>query len=344
MKQFLVFNFFLFSFFIATAQTPDAKELQATAKKFMQQGDYDNATLVLKNAVQADPKNLDLLKDWEFLHFLKRDYAKAMEIGKPLIERPDADEQTFQILGMTYKGIAEYDECYKLYKQAVKKFPKSGVLYNEWGEAYAMNKKMSDAIVNWEKGIEVDPNYSSNYYNAAMYYSRNNEVFWQLIYGEIFLNLESFTARSADIKTLLLDDYKKLYMLGDFTKINTKNVFEKAVLETLSKSVSLTREGVTPSVLAAIRTRFVLDWYNAKNNEKFPFRLFDQQQYLLREGMFDAYSQWIFGAAASPATYQTWLDANEKQGKSFKDFQSGRVFKLVAGQYYHYSKSLFIAL
>ena len=65
---------------------------------------------------------------------------------------------------MTYKAIAEYKECTKLYKKGIKKFPKSGILYNEYGELLAMNKDLNGAIEIWEKGIEVDPNFSSNYY------------------------------------------------------------------------------------------------------------------------------------------------------------------------------------
>ncbi len=56
-----------------------------------------------------------------------------------------------------------------MYKQGIKKFPSSGELYNEYGEMLWV-KQDPEAIRFWEKGIEVDPNYSSNYYNASKYY------------------------------------------------------------------------------------------------------------------------------------------------------------------------------
>ena len=37
-----------------------AKELQETARSFMQQGDYANALLVLNRAVQMEPQNVDI--------------------------------------------------------------------------------------------------------------------------------------------------------------------------------------------------------------------------------------------------------------------------------------------
>ena len=337
MKRFLVFILFLFSAYSLFAQEQDAKQLYATAKKLMLQADYDNASLVLNSAIKQDPNNLEMLQDLSYISYLKRDFAKSIELSKTLIERPDAEEQTFQLLGMAYKAIAEYKECDKIYKQALKKFPKSGVLYNESGELMALQKNMNGAIVQWEKGIELDPNYSGNYFNASNYYALSSNTFYEIIYGEIFLNLESYSTRSADVKGLLLEAYTKLFVPGNLTKLasdNKKSAFERLFFTTMAKSSSLSLEGVTAENLMAIRTRFILDWFGGRNDSRYPYRLFSHQQYLLREGMFDAYNEWIFGAANSPSAYQLWIDAHDKQASAFKQFQQSRVFKVPAGQYY----------
>ena len=77
-----------------------------------------------------------------------------------------------------------------------------------------------------------------------------------------------------------------------------------------------------------------MSWFYENKNEKFPFRLFDQQRFLVREGMFDAYNQWLFGLAINPAQYKIWADNHTTEANTFKQFQEGRVFKLVTGQYY----------
>ncbi len=335
MKTLLIANFFLLGFFTSHAQ--DAKQLYANARTLMQQGDYDNATLAMNKALEKEPANLEMLKDFAFLNYLKRDFAGSIQTGKIIIERPDADEQAFQILGMDYKAIADFTEASKLYKRGLKKFPNSGVLYNESAELLAMQHDLPGAIIEWEKGISVAPNYSSNYYNAAMYYARTSDIFWAVVYGEVFVNLESYSARTAEIKSVLLEAYRKLYTEGTIANhiaAQKSATFEKAFLETLNKSKSMAADGITADNLTAMRTRFILDWYSAGNNEKFAFRLFDNLQYLLREGMFNAYNEWLFGTAASPAKYQVWVDTHDKEAKAFKDFQEGRVFKMVAGQIY----------
>jgi len=339
MKKLLLLVLIFCSSTIVFAQPQDAKQLHTTAKTFMRDGDYDNALLVLNKALQQEPSNIEMLLDLEFLYYLKKDYAKAMEVGKPLIERADADVMAYQMLGMTYKAIAEYKECTKLYKKALTRFPNSGVVYSEYGELLAMDKKDDEAIEQWEKGIESDPSYSSNYYNAIKYYSQQEkpDIFWILIYGETFVNLESYTTRTAEVKKVLLEGYKRLYSLPslDAAIVNIKkpNAFEKEVLATLAKSNIIASDGISAESLMAIRTRFVLDWFPAAN-EKYPFRLFEHFQHMLKEGIFDAYNQWIFGAAASPAAYDLWIQAHDKEAEGFKKFQQSRVFKLPAGQYY----------
>ncbi len=191
----------IFSCFACFAQEPDAKALQETAKTFARQGDYANAIVVLIRARQADPQNIELLKDLSFDYYMQRDYPKGVDIARTLTERPDADVQCYQLTGLFYKATDEATACERLYKAGIRRFPKSGVLYNEYGELLFARQDYT-AIKQWEKGIEVDPNYSSNYYNAGKYYFLTSDRVWGLIYGEIFVNLESYSKRTAEMKLI----------------------------------------------------------------------------------------------------------------------------------------------
>src|SRR6185436_9565914 len=99
--------------------------------------------------------------------------------------------------------------------KGLKKFPKSGPLHSEYGELLWAMKDFS-AIEEWEKGIKLDPAYSGNYYNAANYYFYAKDKVWSLIYGEIFINMESLGERGAAMKQQLLQGYKeKLFADAD---------------------------------------------------------------------------------------------------------------------------------
>ncbi len=51
--------------------------------------------------------------------------------------------------------------------------------------------------------------------------------------------------------------------------------------------------------------------------------------------MFDAYNQWIFGAAQNLVAYQTWTEKHAVENEEFLKFQKGRIFKIPSKQYYH---------
>src|SRR5664279_2117332 len=225
MKKILFASGFCLICFACFAQKADS--LQRVAKQFMRAGDYPNAVMVLNNALKKDPDNLEIQKDLTFTYYLQRNYSAAVESGRILIARNDADEQCYQILGMAYKAIDEKKEADKMYRQGIKKFPGSGELYNEYGEMLWVEKN-AEVIRFWEKGIEVDPNYSSNYYNASRFYYYTYDKVWSLIYGEIFINLESYSKRTPEIKLMLVDGYKKLFIDLKSPKTQSKNLFSTA--------------------------------------------------------------------------------------------------------------------
>ncbi|MBA4166343.1 MAG: hypothetical protein H0X41_02135, partial [Chitinophagaceae bacterium] len=296
--------------------------------------DYTNAVLVLNKAIEKDRDNIELKKDLAFAYYLQRDYTKSMDMLKPLSESAVADVQTFQLLGMNYKAIEERKEAEKLYRVALRKYPESGALYNELGEVLWSGQDFAEALKQWQKGIQTDPNYSGNYYNAAKYYYMSSDKVWGLIYGEIFVNLESYSKRTPEIKDMLLEGYKKLFTESDMMKNqDVKSDFVKAFLATMKNQAQVVNSGVTPESLSALRTRFLLEWFD-KNAANFPFRLFDYQQQLAKAGMFDAYNEWIFGAADNLSAFQQWTVTHGEEYNKFNTFQKNRVFKVPAAENY----------
>ncbi|HEV7783157.1 MAG TPA: hypothetical protein VGO58_17905 [Chitinophagaceae bacterium] len=335
MKKLLSCLLLLSATFCVSAQPEDPKALHETAKTFMRSGDFDNAIIVLNRALQKDNKNLEMQKDLVMSYYLKRDYEKALVGVEVLVDRDDADVVTYQIAGNVYKALEQVKDCDKLYKKALKKFPKSGPLYSEYGELLWATKNY-DAIGQWEQGIKVDPAYSGNYYNAALFYFYTKDKVWNLIYGEIFVNMESLGERGAAMKQLLLQGYKeKLFAEADLMKgeENNKSGFAKTFLQGMADQSSLANKGLTTETLTMIRTRFILDWYS-KNSAKYPFRLFDYHRQLLSEGMFNAYNQWLFGQTENLAAYDNWTKTHSDEYNGFSTFQKSRVFRMPPNQYY----------
>lgn len=330
-KILLVITFCLLNV-LAFAQ--DVEELHQNAKAFMQQKDYANATLILVRAVKMEPNNLGMAKDLAFSYYFQNEYDKGAKVLVPFFNKNTADDQAYQIGGLIYKAAGNFKEADKLYKKGLKSFPKSGPIYNDYGEFLWMQQDNS-AIKIWETGIKEDPAFGTNYYNAAKFYYSSKDKIWSILYGEIFLNVESYTARSAEMKNILLESYKKLFAEADLLA-NTKdlNEFEIAFLSTMNKQNSVVRWGIGVESLTMIRTRFILDWNNSYKN-KYPFQLFDLQDKLLAEGMFPAYNQWLFGSVQNLSAYQNWISVNKEEYTAFTTFQKNNFFRMPASQFYH---------
>lgn len=312
----------------------DIQKLLETARTFTRQGDHTNAILVLNRAATLKPGDLQIEKEIAYNQFLSGEYDQAATLIKPLLEREDADIQTFQIAGNIYKATNDKNECLKTYKKGIKKFPNSGVLHFEYGEVLLTGEQRSEAIDQWETGIDKDPSYAGNYYHAAKFYSFNKMYITRiLLYGEIFVNLESYSIRTAEMKDYLLKTYKQFYASAADADGKNQNIFETTVAKGLKKQSDQAPLGINTEVLTIIRTRFLLDWFE-KNAEKYPYRLFEQQQYLVREGLFEAYNQWLFGQVSDIVQYQQWASNNAKKMNDFTYYQKNRVFRMPPGQNY----------
>lgn len=329
-----IFFFLLFSLGMMACIAQDPAQMHETAKAFMRQGDYANAVLVLTRARQADPTDVPIAKDLALCYYFQKEFQQSLSILKPLVEK-NVDDQVYQLAGNAHKALEQYKDCEKLYRKGIKKFPNSGALHNELGELL-WGRKDYTAIKVWERGIENDPSYSKNYYNAARYYFLTTDKVWSLLYGEIFVNMEPQSLQAPEMKDMLLAGYKKLFSENSIAALaaSEKNQFARAFLESMSRQNELAADGIGLESLMMIRTRFILHWSHEFKN-KFPFRLFELQQQLLQEGMAEAYHRWLFGSSLNLVNYQQWIQAHPQEYQVFMNFQKTRLFKIPSGQYYH---------
>lgn len=329
----LLFLCFCISVFAQNSISPERQK----AKSFMQSGDLDNAILVLTKAIDADKNDMELQKDLAMAYYYKQDFSKALEIIKPIIASPDCDPSAYQLAGNIYKAQQNYKEAERNYKDGLKDFPKSGPLYNDYGELLDILKNPAGAIDQWQKGMQVAPSYGGNYYSAAVYYyKQSDDKIWAIIYGEIYANMESLNPKANTIKKMVLDAYKQKIFISSNLKADAdaqKNPFVKAVLATFAKQSGISAQGITPESLAMIRTRFILDWY-ASYAKDFPFHLFDYHQQLMKDGLFDSYNQWMFGPVDNQQGFEKWVGEHKEEYEKFTAFHTSRIFKMPAGQVY----------
>lgn len=323
--------------------TQQARELYAKAKKYSAQKDYTNAILVYNQLARMEPRNLIYRRELAFAYFLGGDLSRATQVITPLLKAPEADEATFLTAAQIFSRRNMPKAATNAIEKGIKKFPKSGILYSDYGRLYAAKKKYYKAESAWEKGIKYEPNYHMNYYNLAKNYFVSQRPLWAIIYGETFINMERYSRRTEEMKKLVFDSYKQLIannqLASHGSKGDKKNLrksqsdFENKIQKVYQGLSDVVMGGVDVDNVVMLRTRFLLRWSQIEGRD-YPFQLFDFMNDLLAMDHFEAYNQWVFGKAANEKNYINWVKENPEQFSAFENFYRSNRYRNLPGQYY----------
>ena len=349
---------FVFAAQFSQAQTNKEKALNNAKQALVLQnvGKFDEAIKFLEAAVVLDSVSSDISYELGLAYYTKGDYDKAKNILEKLLGRPDVFSAVYELLGNTYDKLANVEKAIATYLNGIVKFPKAGELYLEMGTMYLSRKEYPPAIAYYEKGIQTDPSFASNYYWAAKIYCNSDEAVWGMIYGELFLNLERDSKRTDEISKLLFDTYKKKirfpkdsafqvnfskpgnYVVFDTAKNKKKTPFPKAVYEPQLMLALLTEKNIDLNSLARIRKYSVESYFKSGTYQNYPNVLFDFQYRVLKAGHWDAYSRWIL-FKGDEAAGNAWVKANKKKWDDFvKWFMKNKLvldatYKFYSSQY-----------
>jgi len=320
---------------IVQAQTyhERAVELKNQAIELMDNGNIEEAIKLLEEAQDLDPDYVFVPYEIAFAYYLANDYDNSIRIAKPLLKHPDTFDQVYQLIGNCYDLKGEKDKAIKYYNKGLKKNPNSGKLYLEKGIVLASQENISEALDAWENGINADPTHSSNYYYASQVLAQTNEKIWGIYYGEIFMNLEQGSERTAHISKLLYDTYKNCLFVEDnkwnlafSEKSRTITVgrikdfklsFETVHLLAMEDGYKDVEPMFSIENLIKIRKQFLQEW-NEAYMDMYPNLIFDYHNLLISNDMFDEYLYWLLKDGA-PDEFELWLTENKKD---FDDFHT----------------------
>lgn len=339
MRHLLLFIIFLtFSKFLQAQGTNSGKELYDQAKNFISQGDFSNGILVFNQAIQKEPKNLLYRRELSFAYFLQGDLLHAAQMIFPLMKSPDADPETFLLASKIFRKMGRLDEALDAIHRGIKKFPDQGMLYEENGQVLLEKKKNKEAVQVWEKGIKKSPEYYLNYYDLSRAYFYNKDYIWAILYGEHFVNMESFSTRTEEIKKIIFESYKSL--IADLNSDEMKNVtsnpntFEESYCSVISELKPLVMGGIHLENLSILRLRFMFIW-NRDYAKRFPLELIDYQQRMILKGCYEGYTMWLFGKADNEQKMNEWITNHSDLMNTFDEYLRLNKLQPKTNQYYH---------
>lgn len=338
----LFISLFVFSLHIRNIQA-QSNEDRALSKakeaiKLVDDGQYAEGIKLLEEAKKLDPKNTTYPYEIAYAYYAQKDYKKAIKYLEPMMKQNNAKENVYQLVGNAYDLSGNKNKALSIYNEGLMHFPESGSLHLERGNMELFKENYDGALAYYEKGIQVAPAFSSNYYWASRIYCSSSEKVWGMLYGEIFINLEPNTKRTAEISKLLYDTYKQSIQFTSDTSMNVS--FSKHAVMTVSEldkgkdmklpfgtfvyEVTLLtsivgEKKIDLASLNRIRTNFVDFYHQNKNNTKYPNILFDYQEQLVTAGHFEAYNYWLL-SKGEEATFSQWRKDNKTKWDAFVDW------------------------
>jgi tetratricopeptide (TPR) repeat protein len=352
MKKLILFFVIAFNFTLIFAQT-DAEKAEVYYKKaidLMDNGSVEESITFLELSIKLNPEgattyNYEIALAYSYL----KEYKKAIKILKSIIENEDAFDLHYSLMGTCYDMLGNSKKAIESYKDGLSKFPKSGKIYLELGVMDLMKEDFASALINFESGIEVEPIHPSNYFWASRILLMTDEQVWGMIYGEIFINLERNTDRTAIISKELYNTYKsQITFEGDtgfsvsFSKTNSISIedlknqklpFGVMVYETTLMASIIGETDINLESLNRIRTNFVNHYFDNNLDEKYPNILFDWQKQLVDSGYFEAYNNWLL-KEGEYETFKTWTDNNEEKFSGFANWYTNNTLIIDEENYF----------
>ncbi len=323
--------------------SPEVEALYKSAQASLASGAFRQAIASYQQAIALAPGQAVLYRDLASAFLLSGNYARAGSTITPLIDKGEADAQSYAIASAVQSALKEDKKARKLLEKGLERYPASGFLQHELGRYYEEKGADDEALKAWLEGIATDPGYHINYYEAARAYMRTSKPVWAILYGEIFVNLERYTPRSGEAKKLLLAAYKRFYATPDASDVprfgrngsgDQPENFELTVAQTLLHLAPVMSDGVSSENLTMLRTRFAMDWM-AANHARYPFTLFRYWDDLLRSGDFDAYNQWLFGRAENGAQYDAWIKFHPDAVSAYEQYYASHPLQPSASDAYN---------
>jgi tetratricopeptide (TPR) repeat protein len=333
------------------AEKLKAKKLVLEAISFMDKGEYEKSIEILARAEKLDPTNLDCPYETAYAYYAMKEYKKARDILKNLTDHKDVSSMVFQLLGNTYDMLGDQDLAMKTYKSGLEKFPNAGNLYLEIGVVLMSKDSLNQALNSFERGIFFDPDFPSNYYWAARFYLSSEEEVWGMLYGEIFMNLERGSKRTAEMSKLLYNTYQNEIhfeedgMAISFSKSNTIVVGDGEKLKfpfpTMAYEPTLLlslvgQESINLASLNHVRDNFITFYYAGKLKDEYPNVLFDYHKKLQELGFFEAYNYWLL-MKGDEAAFTAWQEKNQASFEAFVNWYVENPLKLDEKHRFHSS-------
>lgn len=147
---------------------------------------FDEAEMYLKKANALQPENIDVLRSLANVFFEKNDYDSAGECLNKILKYSPDDKQAVELKrkiakillndeisqAVTLINKSDYENALPILERLQRALPDEFIVYYYIGHIKYATKDYKSACQNFEKAIQLNPDYSLLYYSAGLAYDK----------------------------------------------------------------------------------------------------------------------------------------------------------------------------
>ena len=137
----------------------DPEILNPLGVQAMNKGDLAGARAYLERAYKRDPSSTKLAMDYCQVLLKLDDFAAVMRVAQPLAA--SGRYEFYQVLGQASQSLGEAAAAVGYYKEYLNRMGTSIEVLNSIGDCYVLLADPENALVAWEKSIELNPKQES---------------------------------------------------------------------------------------------------------------------------------------------------------------------------------------
>ena len=138
---------------------PDSPKIfNILGRQLLNKKDYERAFGLLEKAFRAEPGNIEYSISFAQVNFRLRRYKDTQDILRPFADQIKNKYELTYLLGQSHQALSEFDKAIRYYNEALDQFGINISLLNVLGECYLSLGEREEALVAFEKSLEIDPN------------------------------------------------------------------------------------------------------------------------------------------------------------------------------------------
>ena len=203
--------FLIFSFLIITAS---AQEVQNNfiieGIKMYDKGDYEGALEMYKKALTSNPASVQAKYEMASTYLQLKDYTSAIKYSEKVIAaNKDYADQAYIVKGTALDYLNKPQDAANIYKQALKKFPKTQLLYYNLAltSFNLKNYKETDAAL--QQSLKLNPLHASSHFLLGLSMVTQGKRVQGMLALYNFLLLEPKSKKSASVLQTLEEEWAK---------------------------------------------------------------------------------------------------------------------------------------